>query len=504
MKKKNILVTTVILLTFTGNAFTQAASREKPIRQAQDRPNIVFLMTDDQRWDTLGCYGRPEFQTTNIDQLAEQGVIFDNAYQAVAICAPSRATIMTGRYFANHKAGFTYPFDVKLTPEDFDDTYPARLKQAGYRTGFVGKFNIYTQGVKPEDYFDYYAVGGKMLPKDDAALRHIFRGDRDPKERTIKKGDALIHFLDTQPKGQPFCISVSFDAVKNDKDKDMYGPHTEIFKDQVFSVPANWVEGENASLPDVVKNNARGYWLHKARTSTPELYQTLARRFATQGYTVDQEVGRLMEKLKEMGVLDNTIVIYTSDNGRFHGSQGLFDKCILYEEAVKQPLIIFDGRVPKEKRGRREAAMISSTDMAPTILSLANVEVPQRMQGRELTSILNQTQDMSVWRDAVFMENLFLQDMFSARNKKVENLDEVNQQLIAENKSYRSRGVRTERFKYFIYNEHDPVIEELYDLENDPYEQNDLVSNPEYAEILSKLRKQTEDFHAGAVANQQL
>ena len=444
MKNKTLLTSVAVaLISLAGNSLAQTEDRKQP--------NIVFLMTDDQRWDTLGCYGRPEFKTTNIDKLAEQGVIFDNAYQAVAICAPSRATMMTGRYFASHKSGFTYPFDVPLTAEDFNDTYPARLKQAGYRTGFVGKFGIYTKDVNSQDYFDFYAVGGRMIPKDDDILKHIFRSERDPKERTIKKGDALIHFLETQPKDQPFCILVSFDAVKNDKDKDMYGPHTEIFKDTVFSVPENWVEGENESLPDVVKNNARGYWLHKKKTSTPELYQTLARRFATQGYTVDKQVGRLMKKLEEMGELDNTIVIYTSDNGRFHGSQGLFDKALLYEESVKSPLIIFDGRVAKDKRGYRESALISSVDIAPTILARANVEEPEPMQGYQLTGILNSTQDMSVWRNAVFMENLFLQDMFTARINKVESLDDANNQLIAENKSYRSRGVRTERFKYFIY-----------------------------------------------------
>lgn len=227
----------------------------------------------------------------------------------------------------------------------------------------------------------------------------------------------------------------------------------------------------------------------------------IARRFATQGYTVDQQVGRLMEKLEEMGVLENTIVIYTSDNGRFHGSQGLFDKCILYEEAVKQPLIIFDGRVAKSKRGRRESALVSSTDVAPSILSLANVAVPNSMQGRDLSGVLKQTQDMSNWREAVFMENLFIQDMWTARIKGDGSLDEANAQLIAANKSYRSRGVRTERFKYFIYNEHTPVIEELYDLDNDPLEENNLIDNPEYASVLADLRTKTDAFYTNVKAD---
>ncbi|TWU43527.1 Arylsulfatase [Novipirellula aureliae] len=168
-------------------------------------------------------------------------------------------------------------------------------------------------------------------------------------------------------------------------------PHYEQFKDYEFKAPDNWVEGANEDLPLVVKDHARGFRLHVQRTSTRELYLRQVRRFATQGYTVDQQVGLMMDKLKEKGLLDNTIVIYTSDNGRFQGSHGLFDKCLLYEESMKAPLIVFDGRVPESKRGRRENALISSVDIAPTILSLAGVEVPKSMQGLDFHAVLDQT-----------------------------------------------------------------------------------------------------------------
>lgn len=205
----------------------------------------------------------------------------------------------------------------------------------------------------------------------------------------------------------------------------------------------------------------------------------------------------MMEKLKEMGQLENTVIIYTSDNGRFQGSHGLFDKCILYEEAVKAPLIVYDGRMAVSKQGRREEAMISSVDMAPTILSLAGLKPPKIMQGRDFSGVLNQTQDMSKWRDAVLIENLFLVAMFKAKNKP--NAMEINEKLIDRNESYRSRGVRTDRWKYFVYYEYNPPIEELYDMDKDPQEQNNLVNNPEYAETLKKLRKQTESMYLNAV-----
>ncbi|MEP1983414.1 MAG: sulfatase/phosphatase domain-containing protein, partial [Maribacter dokdonensis] len=188
-----------------------------------------------------------------------------------------------------------------------------------------------------------------------------------------------------------------------------------------------------------------------------------------------------------------TIIIYTSDNGRFQGSHGLFDKCLLYEESVKAPLIVYDGRVPETERGFRENALVSSVDIAPTILSLAGITAPKSMQGRDFSKLLNKTQEMSQWRNAVFMEDLFIEELFHQRYN--ENIDEINQDLINANRSYRSRGIRTDRYKYFVYYEHNPIIEELYDVENDPLEQNNLANNDEYTIVLQQLRKQTEKMY---------
>ncbi|MGJ8640501.1 MAG: sulfatase-like hydrolase/transferase [Opitutaceae bacterium] len=476
-------------------------------------PNIVFLMTDDQRWDNFGCYGRPEFRTENIDRLADEGVIFDNAYYAVAICLPSRVTMMSGRYLSNHKVGFSHPHNYTFSKSDFNNTYPAMLKAAGYRTGFVGKFGFpvtdeayerkgivsgYNLQKELSPYFDFFAGTGVHFrgafaywPKDEK-LEAIYSKQRPLNERTPKTGDAMIHFLETQPKDQPFCLSISFFAVKNDKPHDMYPPDVAEFSDYDFSVPENWVEGRNTKLPKVL-DNWRGVSLHKQRTSTPALYQKLVRRFATQGYSVDQQVGRLIRQLAKMGVLDNTVIIYTSDNGRFHGSHGLYDKAILYDESVKAPFIVFDGRVGRENRGRREAALMSSVDVAPTIVSYAGLNIPESMQGRDLTPVIQQTQDPEEWRDAVYIESLFIGSLHS---KKVPaNIAEINERVIADNKSYRSQGVRTERYKYFRYYEHDPVIEELYDMEKDPLEMSNLAANPEYASVLEALRKKTENLY---------
>jgi len=496
-------------------------SKEKQQTLKNSKPNIIFLMTDDQRWDNMGCYGKPEFDTPNIDKLATESVVFDKAFYAVAICMPSRVTMLTGRYNSNHKVGFVAPENFTLSQDDFSRSYPALLKKEGYRTGFIGKvgFTVTEEAQRPStpkvhfykeslsSTFDFFAgsettdtKGFVFWPESDSELIRIYDApNRKRYTRTLRTGEAMLRFIDTQPKDQPFCLSVSFYAVKHDSNAHMYMPHYDLFKNNEFSVPENWVEGTNEELPDVVKENARGYRLHKQRSSTPAMHQKLVRRFATQGFSVDQQVGFLVEKLKEKGMLENTIIIYTSDNGRFQGSHGLFDKCLLYEESVKAPLIVYDGRTASKKNARRENALISSVDIAPTILSFAGVEAPNTMQGKDFTKVLDKTQNMEEWRDAVFMEDLFLVDMFNQRNKPEEDILKANQQLINNNKSYRSRGIRTDRYKYFVYYEHTPKIEELYDIENDPQEQNNLANDPEYAELLKTLREKTEKLYYEAV-----
>ena len=466
------------------------------------QPNIVFLMTDDQRCDTIGCYGRPEFKTETIDHLASQGVVFDNAYHAVAICKPSRATVMTGRYLASHQCGFVYPFDRVIPAKEFGDSYHAILKKAGYRSGFIGKFGFTVEGNHNtlRQSFDYYDAGGRWA-EDMSRFEKIYYEGRPKNERTIMKGDSMVNFLETQPKGQPFVLSISFDAVKNDKNDDIYPADHAAFQETEFSVPKNWSEGANEKLPLVVKKNARGIPLHKHYCDTPEKYQTLVKRFAAQGLTVDRQVKRLLAQLTEMGELDNTIIIYTSDNGRFHGSHGIFDKALLYEESVKAPLIIWDGRTAEKDKGRRENALISTTDFAPTILALTGQPIPESIQGVSLTPLLDGTADRKAWRQSVFLENLFIQEVFAelvkaSRTGIKPDLPKINSDIIAGNRSYRSRGVRTHRYKYFAYFEHDPVIEELYDLETDPDEMHNLSESADHQEILQQLRAQTESYTA--------
>lgn len=497
-----------------------ASEIDEPAR----RPNIVYLMTDDQRWDNLGCYGRPEFKTSHIDGLAREGVLFERAYYAVSICMPSRATAMTGRHISSHRCGFSYPNNYTMSHAEMAESYPAVLKAAGYRTGFVGKHGFaVTEEKRSPNYpmrnyntkdhfgqlFDFFAghrihVGGWNLrwPEDDAGLAEIFRPKRPANERTLKTGDAMIRFLETQPADQPFCLSVSFLAVKHDKDAtDVYPPHAALFADKQMPYPENYVEGLNEGLPAVVKENWRGHSLHVKRTGVREHYQDEVRDFATQAYSVDQQVGRLVEKLKEMGQLENTVIIYTSDNGRFQGSHGLYDKGLLYEESVKAPLVVFDGRLSADKRGRRVPHLYSSVDHASTILGFAGVDAPASMQGYDFSALIRGEADAKPAREAVLMEHLFIQSLYKASRNNGQVGQAFNEKTIRDNRSYRCRGIVTEQWKYFIYYEHTPAIEELYDLSKDPLEQVNLAEDPVHQEVLKRLRQQCQAMYE-SVADQ--
>lgn len=314
----------------------------------------------------------------------------------------------------------------------------------------MGKFGIWLEGSRravPE-FFDFFVEGNRVIvPRDDPELNEIYREDRPKNERAWKRGDAMIRFLETQPKRQPFCLFISFDAVKNNRNNDMYPPDVEVFEEMEIWVPDNYVAGKNTKLPQLL-DYCRGAYLHVQRNATPQRYQTKTRRFAVQGYTVDNQVRRLIEKLEKMGVMDNTIIIYTSDNGCFYGSHGLFDKAILYDEAMKESLIVIDGRASaNDQRGRRVDAMVSSADVAPTIVSLVGLESPQVMS--RLSGLLNGTQDISQWRDTVLIENFFLQEINKAQQIKQSDIPELNEEIVVNNRSYRSQGTRTERFKYF-------------------------------------------------------
>jgi arylsulfatase A-like enzyme len=459
--KLNQIICALFLASLMNVAFGAAA---------QSRPNLIFILTDDLRWNALGCMGDNLVQTPNLDRLAKQGVTFKNTFATTSICCVSRASIFTGQYERRHGISkFTQP----LSDAQWAETYPAQLRAAGYRTGFIGKFGV--GGAKQVSAraaaFDFW----RGLPGGGG---EYFIDPKDPTQThaTAKFGGQALEFIaggKTNP--QPFCLSLSFSA-----------PHARDGKPREFQpdLRDEWLYGSNtvvvpptanaeffARLPEFVqKSEGRRRW--QGRFATPELFQRTMRDYLRLVTGIDREVGRIVAELTRRGLADNTVIIFTSDNGWFTGDRGLADKWFMYEESIRLPLIVYDPRLPAGKRGRSIAAMALNIDFAPTLLDLAGLSVPSSMQGRSLMPLVAGDRPAD-WRTEFFYEHHTLPEIIPP-----------------------SEGVRTERWSYFRWLKPNPESEELYDLQTDPLAARNLAPDPQYAEALARLRARWEKYQA--------
>lgn len=436
---------------------------------APERPNIIFLLTDDQRWDTLGCTGNRIIETPNIDRLAQQGVLFDHCFVTTSICMTNRACIFTGQYAARHGI---WDFQTSFTAEQLEQTYPGKLKQAGYYQGFIGKWGV---GQPPDGLFDYnkgWPGQNRYLHVEDGRVRHL---------TAIMAEQALV-FLDQVPAGRPFCLSFSFKSPHcQDGDpqrflnqppfRNLYPEYpSQFFYDPALAdlyrnvtiPPAPLSEPEFFdALPDFLKTSeSRARW--QIRFATPELYQNSVKAYYRLISGVDRTVGQIVEKLRQRGFERNTVILFSGDNGFYLGERGFAGKWFAHEVSLRVPLVVYDPRLPEELRGHRNE-MVLSIDIPPTILDLAGVPAPSRMQGKSLVPLLNGQHPR--WRTEFFYEHLF----DHARIPK-------------------SEAVRTERYKYIRYVDTNPVYEELYDLEADPNEAHNLAGDSRYAALLTQMR----------------
>ncbi len=437
--------------------------QEQPIDQksevASDRPNIIFILTDDQRFDSLGYAGNDIIHTPEMDKLAEEGVYFENALVTTPICSASRASIFSGRYERAHR----YKFGPDpLRPEFVEDSYPNLLKKAGYYSGFIGKF-----GVKiPEseslfDEFDSFYVW------DEEERPGYYNVDKKLDGETVHltryAGQKALDFIENAPRDKPFALSLSFNAPHaHDESEQQYFWQDEVahlYQDMTMPEPALGDDEYFERLPEAVRkgfNRERWYW----RYDTPEKYQHSVKGYFRMLAGIDLEIAKIRNKLAETGLDDNTVIIFMGDNGYFLGERQLAGKWLMYDRSIRVPLIIYDPRV-KEHRDIEEMAL--NIDVTATIVDLAGIDIPNGYHGKSLVPIVRGDTD-TLSRDAVLIEHLW-------------DFDNIPP----------SEGVRTDEWKYMRYVD-DPSIEEMYDLRDDPEETNNLVADPDYQKTLQKLR----------------
>ena len=430
--------------------------------KAESAPNIIFFLTDDQRWDTLGCMGNSTIQTPNLDRLARHGTLFKNHFITYAYCAPSRATFLTGRYYDHHQIARKREWP----PGVFEQTYPVLLRQAGYYTGFIGKWHM---GEVRDEAFDYcWGFAGQ------ARYYNMIAGKTEHLTTTI--GGKAIDFIKQAPQNQPFCLSVSFKAPHvdgNDPRQFLYDPAYEsLYRDVTIAAPESAAPEHFQGLPDFIKNSeARKRW--ELRFSSPQKFQESVKGYYRLITGVDTVIGEILATLREKRIQQQTVVIFSGDNGFFLGEHGLAGKWLMYEESIRTPLIIMDPRAPGRSRGNIRDEMVLNIDLAPTVLALAGVQPPAVMQGRSLLPLVS-GQMRNDWREAWFYQH------YAYGGNPPEN-DSV---YIPS-----SEGVRLAKWKYIRYIDQQPNYEQLFDLEKDPHEMINLAYDQRYEKIKDALRE---------------
>ncbi|MCS1408689.1 MAG: Arylsulfatase [Verrucomicrobia subdivision 3 bacterium] len=438
---------------------------------AAERPNIVFFLSDDHRSDFLGCAGHAIVRTPRLDELAGQGARFNNAFVTTSICAASRASIFTGLVERSHRYTFGTP---PIAAEFTQNSCPQLLRASGYYTGFVGKFGVSVESGAKESMFDSFVPLHRnpyFKKKADGALRHL----------TEIAGDHAIEFIRQRDETKPFCLSVSFNAAHaEDSDRENHYPWPQaedgLYENLTIPPPRLSSPSDYETQPEFLKaslNRVRYFW----RWDTDEKYQKNVKAYYRMITGLDRVIGRILDELKSQGLSENTVVIFTGDNGYYKGSRGFAGKWSHYEESLRVPLIIYDPRLPQAQRGRVIERMALNIDLPATMLEFAEVGVPESYQGKSLAGLVA-GEPVADWRTDFFCEHLF----DHAQIPKWE-------------------GVRQQRWVYARYFQQKPVFEFLHDLSADPLQRQNLAFEPQHAQTLQNLRQrcdQLRDEYGGA------
>jgi arylsulfatase A-like enzyme len=439
------------LLLFVATITAFSAS----LAHAAERPNIIFFLSDDHRADVLGCAGHPIVKTPSIDKLAANGVRYENAFVTTSICAASRATLFTGLFERTHGYTFGKP---PIAAAHSADSYPAQLKDAGYRTGFVGKFGVKVTGGRPaiDKMFDSYVPIGRGQKGNGKSKQHF----------TDIAGDKALAFISSNPEDKPFCLSVSFNAAHaEDGDKANHYPHpaTESKLYDGLKMPrpemdgGKYFESQPKFLQDSM-NRDRYYW----RWDTPEKFDRNMRHYFRMLTAMDRNIGRVMDELKKRGIADNTVILFMGDNGYYMGERGFAGKWSHYEQSLRVPLIVQDPRATNAT-GVVKNEFALNLDIAATILNLAGIDLPKRYQGRPLVP-----SDQIEKRDGFFCEH------------RMQN-----------NRIPKWEGFRGNRYVYANYYEQESDAEFLHDLKEDPNQLTNLATDPKHQRTLEEMRALT-------------
>ena len=497
----------VITLSILGLVFF---SCEAPLKEEAQKPNILYIMSDDHAYQAVSAYGHGLNETPNIDRLAEEGALFTRATVTNSICAPSRAVLLTGKHsFMNGKVDNKQPYDWD------QENFPKILQANGYQTAMIGK--IHLNGIPQGFDFSMVLPGQGQYYNPD----FLIEGERKRIEgycTEIITETALDWLKNKRDQSKPFCMLYHQKAPHRNW---LPAPkYVNLYDDVTFEPPANYFddyEGRGTAarqqemevdghagwghdfklivdpngdttnfIRDINRMNEeqRANWMAAYESENQEFldsklegkelglwkFNRYIKDYLRTIKSVDDGVGEVLDYLEEAGLAENTIVIYTSDQGFYLGEHGWFDKRFMYEESFRTPLLM---RFPKEiKAGTKIDKLVQNLDFAPTILDYAGVVAPEDMQGESFRKLVGGETDE--WRDAVYYTYYEYPSVHMVK---------------------RHYGVAMERYKlmHFYY---DIDEWEMYDLETDPSEMKNIYDNPEYAEVQKMLHEKLVDLRA--------
>lgn len=549
------------LLSFAAlSCIAVTAQAQQKAAAATQRPNIVYIMCDDHAFQCISAYGSPISKlapTPNIDRIAERGMRFDRAFVENSLSTPSRACLMTGLY-SNQNGQRQLGEGIDTTRTFFTE----QLQQAGYQTAVVGKWHM---GCDPKG-FDYYHIyndqGQYYNPQ--------YRGTDTDGKYIVEEGystdlttDHALSFIEHRDTNKPFCLLLHHKAphrnwLANTKYFGMYDnvtfPMPETFYDdyetrgsavrtQKMSVTKDMRWEQDFKVPEMLDTANADSWdsylslmnevnrmnpeqriawgkyyfprnrrLLEARLTGKELdewkYQNYIRDYMSVIKSVDESVGRVLDYLDSHGLTDNTIIVYTSDQGFYMGEHGWFDKRFMYDESLRTPLLIaYPGHI---QPGTVCNKLVQNIDYAPTFLDLAGVSKPKELPGRSLTPIFKAGDKVKGWRNSIYYHYYDYPTYHMVRKhdgvrtdryKLIHFYGEGGLDAVKENKYQRQPGTREHgcmtyltSLGYFEPKDSAVNYNELYDLQADPHELNNLYGKPGYEKITKQLQKQLNDY----------
>ncbi len=457
MKINNLLLYVSILLAngFVGVFYPDQCTGDEPV-------NIVFLLTDDQATITLGCYGNRSVKTPNLDGLASEGVVFDRHYVTTAICMASRANILTGLY--EFRTGCNFGTG-KLQPEHWTASYPMKFREAGYRTAFAGKFGVEMEGREtlPADDFDRWGGGPGQTNYETIKNKSMAQYAQLYPHSTRSYAAFSRDFIrESVNANKPFCLSISFKAAHRPVTPDP--AFDDVYNTAVFEKPQNFGREKGRHLAEQSKTGRQ--YPRFEEWGYSDNYNQVMQKYNQQVYGVDFAVGEIRAELKELGIEDKTIIVFTSDNGFMCGSHGYGSKVIPYEESARVPLIIHDPRRPVSERNKRCNALTGSIDLCPTVLALAGLAAPPGIDGVSLVPLLDDP-------STDVRESLALMNFWGPETTH-------------------SFGVVTREWKYlYWYSQENGMVatEELFDLQSDQNEMTNAANDEKQLAELNKMRE---------------